>query len=356
MLYKDYKEWLEVNKDLFKDHKIFNYKKDGNNWSFRFQSGIPDEKDNNRGNGWMNFQFNDGFLIITGDYGNAIFTWYNKETSLDWISNITSIGYFMEKCIANDLVERWDPELVRKNVQEYIKEYDLTIKDSWENHIDSKMDWISYLMNNADKFKDYECELYDTGVYTHPRVYVWKRALECANEYINKNHTGKKSLKEEINNLLTQDILERYDNDEYRDLSIIEDYMGELIEITEDDYQYLLHYFDKQVIDTYNIKVKKDYSLLKPYLRNAQMIHDLLMDWNDWGNYNFDIGDGFEICMSGYDEDLYEEDQNETIVDIVDQYGESIIQYCVTFDNEVITSTTYKEIVCDMLINYLQNR
>jgi len=188
MIYKDYNDWLEVNKDMFKNHRVFKYKKDNNDWSFRYQIGTPDEKDNNRKNGWMNFQFLDGFLTITGDYGNAIFTWYDRELSFDWVANITSINYFIEKCLINDSSERWDSELARQVIQEHIFNNYIDIDDDWENYLESKTEWRYYLINNYYELYDYEYELYDAGVYIHERIYLWKRAIECANEYINKNN------------------------------------------------------------------------------------------------------------------------------------------------------------------------
>lgn len=99
MDYTSWENFLELEKDKFKTFKVFKFKEFGNDWTFRFQSGLTDKK---RENGWMNFQFIDGYLIITGDYGCGIFSWDNRSLTLNYIANINDINYFIEKCKCND--------------------------------------------------------------------------------------------------------------------------------------------------------------------------------------------------------------------------------------------------------------
>lgn len=183
--YKSLEDFIEKNKDLFAKHVGTYTKIPTGKWD-----AIIRWKDPKTNNGHMTITYINGYLSITGDYGNASWTWYNPKNTIEWMAS-RNTGYFMEKCKSAEIGDngRWmmiyDQNECIETVEKYIDEYELEIPEpeysfeDWRKHTSDKHEWHQFLREEGNKiFGDDHCEwTYDAGNILHPRVYVWQFAL-----------------------------------------------------------------------------------------------------------------------------------------------------------------------------------
>lgn len=110
----------------------------------------------------INFLFfrNNSTLIITGDFGDAIFKWYSSENTLEDIAKYVKNDpcYFARKCIASSQpMYIYDSEKAKKDTLEWLDECDIDDRDFEESDIDSDLEpWQS-----ADDFADEFSKCFD---------------------------------------------------------------------------------------------------------------------------------------------------------------------------------------------------
>lgn len=182
-------EYRELNKDMFKEH-IATYKKleNGNDCIIEFMKPNTREE-------WFRFIYIDGVLNINGDYGYAVFNWYNKNNHILSYLTFKDIGYIMSKCLSckdedikgfsYDLFEEEFESFIQERIEEgYIKdnqEYDIP-------HVECEEDVISHFKNNYNEYGDdlYETEAFKLGTYLDVRPYIWWHGLQTALEELFK--------------------------------------------------------------------------------------------------------------------------------------------------------------------------
>lgn len=183
-------EYRELNKDMFKSH-IATYQKleNGNDCIIDFM--IPNKRD-----GWMRFIYIDGVLNINGDYGYAVFNWYNKRNHILAYSTFTSIEYIMEKCVSSEDrdIKGFDVDLFYDEFEEFIqdrKEDEYISKDEEFDipNVECHEDVISHFKDNYDLYGDdlYETGAFELGTYLAERPYIWWHGLCSACEQLEKN-------------------------------------------------------------------------------------------------------------------------------------------------------------------------
>lgn len=191
--YKDLDHFIERNKDMFDKHIATVTK---------LPTGENDIcvswKDPSTSNGAMMFIYVGGYLTIQGDYGNSSFTWYNSKNTFDDMARFSkSFGYFLSKCSSAERSNipyryfgEWDSEECVKNVKQWISNYELEIDEDsdWERYTEAYHEWVTYCTGDAsnDGFGDEAYELIELGVVVEHRAYVHAYALQCCNEFMNR--------------------------------------------------------------------------------------------------------------------------------------------------------------------------
>ena len=91
------------------------------------------KKGHKYGAGYIRFLFDhrDSTLIITGDYGDAIFHWYSSKNTLTNIAGYTKdIGYFVSKCTAcSEPIYIYDLNKAQEDVDYWLDECDISDSD-----------------------------------------------------------------------------------------------------------------------------------------------------------------------------------------------------------------------------------
>lgn len=147
-----------------------------------------------------------GSLIISGDLGNCIATWYNELTAANVKRHLNSVDYFMEKfrCTSNDYTYFSDD--VKADIREHFDYYGINVEEICEEEtFDDVEEFWLYIENEVDestarvnKFLptdellrmiekidgDYFEWLYDCGKRIHPRVYLWSVGFQMACEQL----------------------------------------------------------------------------------------------------------------------------------------------------------------------------
>lgn len=151
-----------------------------------------------------------GSLIVSGDLGDSIATWYNPidpSNLKKWITNDT--GYYVKKlqCTSDKYVYNEDDVL--KDIKDYLKHSDTeNIIEAYnttgsyaadtENEVWSYIEDEIYSSVNGNEFQptselinfckeldtDYYEWLYDCGKSIHPRIYLWAEGLYRACEQL----------------------------------------------------------------------------------------------------------------------------------------------------------------------------
>ena len=131
----------------------------------------------------INFMFNrsNSTLVITGDYGHAIFSWWSNKNSLETIRDYIKDNpwYFSEKCLATSRKRFvYDHDKAVRDIRNWLEEFDIPESDwgsSFDNiySYDSPDEFVSELANcvdyidgfnfrNNDPFGDEDTGLKDT--------------------------------------------------------------------------------------------------------------------------------------------------------------------------------------------------
>lgn len=105
-----------------------------------------------------------GYLIVTGDVGNAIYA-SGMSTFKEWADCDT--GYFAGKCVASEYgrqYKEWDSDFLKPRIMEALKEHaeenEQEIDESWKDFaafggscaISSQQEWIVWLTEYGRKF------------------------------------------------------------------------------------------------------------------------------------------------------------------------------------------------------------
>lgn len=146
-----------------------------------------------------------GSIIISGDLGDCIATWYNKMSVEDLKKYIGDVGYFMKKfqCttdgytlydddIMDDIREQLNdfdiPEFIREGKLKYPFDFD-DEGEFWqmvENEICDSIRGRDFIPTEALRETiglvdgDYFEWLYSCGKRIHPRVYLWAVGFQMA--------------------------------------------------------------------------------------------------------------------------------------------------------------------------------
>lgn len=182
---KDLQEYREIKKDMFSKHVAkFTKLENGNDCIIEFM--IPGQREF-----WMRFIYIDGVLNINGDYGYAVFNWYNSSNHILAHLNFKNIGYVMSKCKAAR-----DAEVYSFSVDLFNKEFDEFISERKEEgyidedfeintyYIEDEYDVISFFKDNHDEFGDDLPHVEDMGTYLNERPYIWWHGLHSALEQL----------------------------------------------------------------------------------------------------------------------------------------------------------------------------
>lgn len=138
-----------------------------------------------------------GSLIISGDLGDCIATWYNELTPAKLCGFIRhDVGYFISKFQASSDKYVYDEDDVLADIKMYFREYDYEVNSSldyaseeefWElvsNEVNNSCDGNSFhpterLIELIEEYdSDYWQWLYYCGKRIHKRVYLWVYAFE----------------------------------------------------------------------------------------------------------------------------------------------------------------------------------
>jgi len=140
-----------IREEWFQDHKAEQTKT---------LDGIFDSikwKRPNNNNYLMIYMLVPGYLIVTGDVGDAIYV-SGLSTFKEWAGCDT--GYFAGKCVASEYgrqYKEWDSDFLRKRVKEDLAEFS---DKSWEelDHcggsaaMSSQQEWIAWLTEHGSGF------------------------------------------------------------------------------------------------------------------------------------------------------------------------------------------------------------
>lgn len=149
-----------------------------------------------------------GNLIITGDLGDCVASWYSRVTPKGMAKYVNSIDYFIEKmqCTSDKYTYEWDD--IKRDLRDIKKEYldniddydiygDEDRDDRW-NHIEDDFEELqsiladinvnehmTFPMEYVDIVEKYntdwwESDFADVGKRINPRVYLWAVGLQMA--------------------------------------------------------------------------------------------------------------------------------------------------------------------------------
>lgn len=175
---------------VLKDHYLNYYKQSDNH---RLEEIDIKKSDYNK-QYHINFLFNrtNSTLIITGDYGNAIFSWHSKNEKLSRINNYIkdNPNYFASKYIAGDQpCYIYDRKLAYKQIKDWLLKHNAQNLD-WGNMDNDSL----YIWNNMELFIHslLLCFDYKTG-FLLENIPWWSVSspndLKDALNYIDKNWT-----------------------------------------------------------------------------------------------------------------------------------------------------------------------
>lgn len=136
----------------------------------------------------MKFIYIDGVLNINGDYGYAVFNWYNKKNHILSYLNFKDIGYIMEKCVSSldSDINGFDVDLFHSDFESFIEDRkeDGSISPNDQYHVpycETHSDVINYF-KETDEYGDdlYETGAFNLGTYLKERPYIWWYGLHTA--------------------------------------------------------------------------------------------------------------------------------------------------------------------------------
>ena len=185
LFYKDLQDFKQNNPNLFKNHNASIIKLDGNEG----RDCIIEFKQPDTNAGKMTFTYIDGVLSISGDYGYAMFDWYNKNNHILVYPTFTNLGYVLEKCRASEDYYKFDEDLFFNNFREWRKQL---VEDGYIESVDeieepfgmeSSCDARVFFNDLEGKISDlWEHGVYDFGRYINERPFIWWHGLQIALE------------------------------------------------------------------------------------------------------------------------------------------------------------------------------
>lgn len=190
---KSLKEYREIHKNMFENH-VAKYEKlpNGNDCIIEFMNPIQREH-------WMRFVYIDGVLNINGDYGYAVFNWYNKENHILAYPTFKDIGYIMSKCVSSKHEDRkgFDMDLFHDEFKKFIEERkeEGCISEDTDNedydipYCEDENDVINHFKHCGDKYGEdiWETGAFELGTFLSERPYIWWHGLCSALEQLEKN-------------------------------------------------------------------------------------------------------------------------------------------------------------------------
>lgn len=145
-----------------------------------------------------------GSLIISGDLGDCIATWYNKLSAAKVKSLVNDVDYFIGKfqCASDDYTYYEDD--VMTDIRNQLNDLDISefVNDEWHGDIydlwQTIEDEVSESTCRLGKFlptdelvkimgevdSDFSQWLYSCGQRIHPRVYLWAVGFQMACEQL----------------------------------------------------------------------------------------------------------------------------------------------------------------------------
>jgi len=197
-MYENLKDYIEKNPDQFKGFEAKKIEVSGDN------NSIIEFKKPGTSNGAMTFICINGVFTINGDWGNAVFTWYEPNMSIDWIANLDDMSYIMQKCKASSgtlddkHMMEWDQSLCNKRVLEIVEnikeednEYEVQ-NSEWRQYTESPLHWHSFLMfKGSSTFGQYwhDYEFASAGRFRDTRTMIWFQGLKEAVKQIREETT-----------------------------------------------------------------------------------------------------------------------------------------------------------------------
>lgn len=163
-------------------------------------------KGNGSGDYYVNYILDKkrGSLIISGDLGDCIATWYNRIDVAHVKSFVNDVPYFMGKfqCASDDYT--YYEEDVMTDIQNQLEDFGVVefVNDEWTGGIfdfwQTVEDEVSESTSGLGKFLptdelikiiseldcDYSQWLYSCGQRIHPRVYLWAVGFQMACEQL----------------------------------------------------------------------------------------------------------------------------------------------------------------------------
>lgn len=135
-----------------------------------------------------------GSLIVSGDLGDSIATWFNPIKISNLKDYVLDIEYYMSKFQCSTDKYSYCPEDILADIKEHITSFDLTIEDEFFENVESEI--FESICNKdfipspdlIDLVKKIDCDyyewLYTCGRKIHIRVYLWAVGFNMACEQL----------------------------------------------------------------------------------------------------------------------------------------------------------------------------
>lgn len=156
---------------------------------------------------FFTMMYYNGVLTLSGGFGYGVFNWHNPKNSIEWMANLRSGGYIIEKCQASsDFLHQYghftsySSEEAEKDYKDFIENYKKELEegdyrwdlnfpeldlDSYEIMSISVWETLSKYLHEHDEFFD-SCDLENFGIRISPtfqKMWAWFNvAVNLANE------------------------------------------------------------------------------------------------------------------------------------------------------------------------------
>lgn len=156
---------------------------------------------------FFTMMYYNGVLTLSGGFGYGIFNWHNSKNSIEWMANLRSEDYILEKCQASSEFRYqyghftiFDSDEAQKDYKDFISNYKRDLEEGdhrWDLKF-PKLDleyyesmtievWqeLSSFLSDNDEFFD-SCDLENFGIRISPsfqKMWAWFNvAVNLANE------------------------------------------------------------------------------------------------------------------------------------------------------------------------------
>ena len=135
-----------------------------------------------------------GSLIVSGDLGDSIATWFNPINPTNLKKYVLDVGYYISKFQCSSNKYRYDFEDILADIKEYVSDFGFEIDEElWEN-VKESVENSNYgtefipskeLIELISEFDSDYCEwLYHCGERVHIRVHLWAEGFNMACEQL----------------------------------------------------------------------------------------------------------------------------------------------------------------------------